>query len=311
MKKIILILAMMISFLISQELTVPIDYIEGLNIKESFTLRSGLKPGYSPVGTMVTKFGVNHSISDSTDPEDIWEYGGLYNFTADTGTTYYFSSSSSADSQLTLFYLLTTDTLGNWVGEEITDTLQGQTKTELVIPSGRKAVRLWRIKNVNDAPSDYNGNIYVYEDCTTTDGVPDTASAVIGMVNKGNNQTLMSIFTIPTGYVGFLAKGEVGIEYTGVPGSGTNYATIQYRSRLYGKNFTVKKEITLQTTGSSNYVDERSFWDVIPAKTDIKIYAYIVSDEMGVWSAFDIIILKEEYFKDSFLSSIGQIKIVE
>jgi hypothetical protein len=277
-----------------------------LNERTPFNLR--VQKGEVAGHSVIDKFGSNDVITTSTDPEDIWEYGGLYNFTANAGTLYYISSSNNSDTIECLFFVLTVDSDGNWNKETITQSIVGQTKTLLVTPSGDPIVRIYRISN-NDS-SDLVGTLYVYEnDTTTTPGVPDTAAKVRAIMNNGNNQTLMCIYTIPSGYVGYLYRGEAGLTFTAGP-SATDYAKLEYRSRRFGKTFNIKKEIGLITTGESVYKDERSFPDPIPAKTDIVLRCCEVSADMGVWGTFDIMLVEEEYLTDDYLAAIGQIKRV-
>jgi len=81
---------------------------------------------------------------------------------------------------------------------------------------------------------------------------------------------------------------------------------VHYYSRRYGKVFRVKKSISLITAGTSVFQDERTFPDVIPALTDIKLTVEEVSDTMGIWGTFDLLIVDEEQFSDEYLAAIGQ-----
>lgn len=273
-----------------------------------FMISAGIKEDW----IVIDKFGFNSEITTTSDPETVWSYGGRYNYTTNAGATYYVSSSDNSDTQTVNFQVLTVDSNDNWNLEVFDQDLVGQTKTALTPPSGNPCVRIFRMYN-NDNTS-FAGNIYVYEDdTTTTPGVPDTASKVRAYVEDGDNQTLMGVFTVATGYVGFLFRGEVGIEYSGLPSSGTDFLNCNYKSRRYGKVFRIKKKLTCLTTGSSNYMDKRSFPDVIPAKTDVELEAYQVSDTMGAFATFDILLIPETdpIFSDEYLTSIGQIKRVE
>ena len=56
----------------------------------------GLMEGYSTVD----KFGVNLLVEPLTDPEDVWEGGGLYNYDADnTAPIISIASNNAADNQ--------------------------------------------------------------------------------------------------------------------------------------------------------------------------------------------------------------------
>lgn len=244
----------------------------------------------------------------------IWEgadpgYKGtaVYTYTVNTGANYYFSSTNTNDNQAIQFYVLTVDSNGNWNREVFIQNINGQTKTLLTPPSGNPVVRISRAINIGS--SYLLGNLYVYEDDTVIDGEPQTDNKVRLIITVGNDQTLMSLDTIPTGYVGFLFQGETGLQYEAGPVA-TAYSTIKYKSKAFGSIFNVKKEISLITTGSSNYRDERKFPEIIPAKTDFQESVEESSAVMGVYGTFDIILIPEENLNDEFLTKIGQIRRV-
>lgn len=281
------------------------------NLTQPFELlvSQGQIPGHS----IIDKFGELPTIDSNSDPADIWEGGSIsgaeiYTFTADAGANYYASSSNNSDTQNISFRMLTTDVNGNWYDETFTQAIAGQTKTQLLPPSGRTPVRFIRMENEADFGDDLVGVLYVYEDTTTTTpGVPDDVTKIRGIINNGNNQTLMAIFTIPTGKVGFLYRGEAGISKSGGVSA---EARMSYRSRRFGKIFKIKKKIAAGTQGTSSYQDKRSFPDVIPAKTDIVLRADEVSAEIGVFGTFDILLIDEDKFSDAYLNAIGQIRKV-
>lgn len=288
------------------------SHIYDVMVRNTFGLFVSL--GGIPGAIIVDKFGEN---PDVTESEDVWEEGGIYNFTADGGTTYYISSSNAADTQTIEFQVLTDEGNGNWNLEVFEQDLLGTTKTALLPPSGDPIVRIFRMQNQADTGGDLVGKLYVYEDdTTTTPGIPDSAGTVGSKVRavmvNGNNQTLMAIYTIPTGYVGFLFEGELGQSFSAGPNA-TDYAKADYRSRRYGKVFKVKKRVILITTGASIYRNPRYFPDPIPAKTDIKLFVEEVSDSMGVWGTFCILLIPEDswYITSGFLDAIGQIRRVE
>lgn len=248
-------------------------------------------PGYD----IVDKFGQNPLVATDTDPEDVWEGGGLYNYDADnTAPIISIASSDSGDTQEIQVQGLDID--GNLVNEPV--TLQGTTRVALPTPLWR----VFRLENNADVGGDIIGNVFVY---TGTGAVPSLGDAnVRAVILNGNNQTQMALYTVPKGYFGFLWRGEIGIEYSGTVGAGTNYAKVQYQSRRYGKVFLTKKTLNVISAATSNYVDNRSFPDIIPALTDIKIKALTVSDDMGVWAAFDILLVDENKFNPAFVAAV-------
>ena len=232
----------------------------------------------------INKFGYNPDIDTNTTPEDVWSGGGIYTFTADGGADYYISSSNDGDTQTVSIRLLTEDASGNWNQEDMSVTLQGQTKTAITPPSGDKPVRFYR--GFNTGSTNFTGNVYIYENDTLTDGVPDTATKVRGVINAGENQTEMAIYTIPSGYKGYLWKGAISITSTIRSAS---MQIVRY-ARLHGGVFRVQGRISLDTSGSNWYQREyEGGLPPIPAKTDIKITVVTVSaNAMAASAEFDI-----------------------
>lgn len=153
----------------------------------------------------------------------------------------------------------------------------------------------------NDGAVDLQGTVYCYTG-TSTGGAPPLANQR-AVIDNGNNRTLMALYTIPLGKVGFLCRGEIGISRSQTSGN----ARCAYYSRRFGKVFTIKKRVDLVNSGSSLYQDERCFPDVIPAKTDIKLTVESVSaNNTGIFGTFDIMLVDENKFSSEFLTAIGQ-----
>jgi len=257
-----------------------------------FTLavNMGQIPGYSTQD----KFGENPDIDTGTDPEDIWEGEGLYPWSTSADIVS-LSSSDNSDTQDIL--VLGLDATGAEVEQTI--TLTGQTRVALTTPLWR----VYRMSNEADDGGDLAGTAYCYSGTTATGGVPSGGSVIKALIDNGNNQTLMAIYTVPLGKVGFLHKGEVGMSRAQTAG----FARCAYYSRRYGKVFQVKKRVDLTNAGSSVFQDTRSFPDIIPALTDIRLTCEEVSaNNTGVFGAFDILLADESELSDAFLTAIGQ-----
>lgn len=253
----------------------------------------GQVPGYSTLD----KFGVNLNITTATDPEDVWEFGGLYNYD-DTGAApiKYLSSSSALDTQTV------TVTGLNVNGYEVTQNIKLNGQNNITLTDS-----LWRVYRMSNISStNLQGVVYCHIDPSPTDGIPLDAN-VRAIIDDGNNQTLMTLYTVPRGKVAFLYRGEAGLHYqASTPADATNYTNIHYKSRRYGMAFTVKKSVTVLSKASSIFQDVRSFPDVIPGLTDIKIEVTEVTEDMGLWATFDLLIVDEDKFSEEFLNAIGQ-----
>lgn len=240
--------------------------------------------------TSIDKYGENSDVDTSTVPEDITEIGGLYNYDADnTAPIVSLISDNAADSEP--IKVIGLDINGEEVDQTI--TLNGTTRVALTTP-------LWRVYRMeNDGVNDIQGTVYCY---VGTGGVPVQADQR-AIISNSNNQSLMAIYTVPLGKVGFLVRGEVG----GSRSQNTGTIQFAYYSRRYGKVFKIKKRVDTTNQGSSVYQDVRSFPDIIPALTDIRLTVENVSsNNTGAFATFDILLVDENNFTQEYLDAIGQ-----
>ncbi len=144
--------------------------------------------------SVVDKFGENPDVDPGT-PEDVWEGGGLYNYDPEgTAPIVSLIRDNSADTGFPI-YVEGIDIEGNLAVQTI--TINGTNRVALEIP----LYRCFRM--INMGSSNLTGLVYCY---VGTGGVPalvDTRA----IINDGNNQTLMALYTVPLGYVGFLYRG--------------------------------------------------------------------------------------------------------
>lgn len=243
----------------------------------------------------IDKYGINPLIDPSTDPETLWEWGGLYTYDPfGTAPIMYISSSSDTDDQDV--WIRGNDIDGYPVEQVV--TLNGNANVLLTTP-------LWRVNSMENYGSTYmDGIVYCHTDPTPTNGVPTDAS-VRAIINGANGRTLMGLMTVPRGWVGLLYRGEVGISEEGNAAALAEYAAFRYLSRRFGKTFTIKKELSVMVS-QGHYVDDRPFPDVIPSMTDVELRVESVSTSMGAWGTFDMRLVREDKFTDAYLSSIGQ-----
>ena len=254
---------------------------EGLQLNADlfFEIAKGNVTGH----TTIEKFGEVSSVSTSSDPADVWDGGDvsgaeLYTFstTADIDSL---SSSDDTDSQDILIQGLDTD----WNEVNQTVTLNGQTPVSL----STNLIRVFRM--VNMGSTDIAGVVYNFvSGGTVTAGVPQTVTDIRAIINNGNNQTLMCIYSVPSGKTGYFWGGYVSVSRG--PSSST-FADFTWRARLFGGVFAVKSRIATMSNG-------RSSWDytykvplALPEKTDVLIRVEQVGATLGASGGFTVVLI--------------------
>jgi len=241
------------------------------NIDFLLSVAMGNEEGFK----VVHKFGENPDI-DAGSYEDVWEQGGSYTYPA-TAITNYISSSDNNDTEEVIVIGLDSD----WNEQSQLVTLQGQTKTE--IGSGLTWIRVFRA--YNDNGSDLTGIVYIYEDDTVTDGVPQTVSKIKAVINNGNNQTQMATYSIPNGKTGYILSAGVSLSK-----KKDGLSNVKLMSREFGKVFRVRDFLEVSAAGTSAIDREYHSPIEIQAKSDIKIMADSSVSGSGVASSFCLLI---------------------
>ena len=281
-----------------------------LDVKDFLlAVNMGSYPGYRTI----SKFGANPLITTTSEPEDIWEEGGTYNFNtiAEGSTIDKASSSDTGDTgQLIMIFgiedpITSIDETIGWFETNGQNKVNIYDNPELT----GDPISFWRVdrmENESDEGGDLAGDLYVYVDTAISLGVPVDRTKIRARISNGNNQTLMALYTVRPKKVGFFYRAEGGVKIDAIPAQSQNFMEAYYQSRRYGKVFKVKKDITLMTAGNSNYQDPRSFPDILPALTDIKLTVHSVGVDMGAWGAVDILYVDEDKFSEAYLTAIGQ-----
>lgn len=254
---------------------------------------------YSPLD----KFWALPLLSIDDDPADVWEVWTIYNYDADWIAPIIYLSSwliwSDVNDQIIRITWL--DINWNEVNQDI--TLDWQNNVELDVP-------LWRVyRMINISNTSFVWIVYCHLDANPTNWVPTiplTRAIIDNDYSEPHNQTLMALFTIPKWKVWFLYRWELWLKMSWWPSDVVEYCHFHYQSRRVWGVFTVKKAIDCIVWGSSIYKDERSFPDIIPALTDIRITAIEVSASMWVWATFDILLVDEDKFSEDYLQNIWQ-----
>ena len=216
----------------------------------------------------VNKFGHNPTVGAAL--ESVWSGSVDYTFSS-AAAAYYISSSAAGDGQVIEVQGLD----ANWELQVINVTLQGLTKTR--IGTTETFIRAFRAKNTGTTNN--AGNVWIYEDDTLTDGVPDTDSKKRAMIAAGENQTLMAIWSVPntssTAYLtSFYASTSI-----------VKATEVRLYVRPFGGVFQVKKVISINGgTGQISY----DIPLVIAAKSDVQIRAKAAGGGGEVSAGFDL-----------------------
>lgn len=202
--------------------------------------------------SFINKFGSNPDVGQSvslTAPESVWDGSTKYEFPPDTAVGVQMTSSSNNDFQEIVIEGLDADfNQQSWSGN-----LNGTGFVQVPMPY--KWSRIFRAYN-NDS-SDLEGDVSI-----SLIGAPTT---IYAKILDGNNQTLMSLYTIPADCTGYLTKYQTTAHN---PSSASEIGyTIHMKTREFGKVFRVK---SITSAGTSHEVTKDfNFPNVLPPKTDI------------------------------------------
>lgn len=118
------------------------------------------------------------------------------------------------------------------------------------------------------------GNINIQKNGTT-----------VARITAGKGQTLMSVYTVPAGYTGYLLKGTMSCQLSGD-------ATGDMFVRYFGQtSFRVGHSFEVSGAGGP-YTYEFGVPIQIPAKSDIDVRANVRTNNARVTAAFDLILIE-------------------
>jgi hypothetical protein len=143
------------------------------------------------------------------------------------------------------------------------------------------------MKNVNS--TDNIGHVYCYENVALTAGVPNNSTLVRAVMQPGNNQTLMAVYTIPAGKTGYLRDWYAS---TAGANKSSNYV-IELRARPFGGVFQLKHVTSIQDGGTSYIKHDYTEPEKFTEKVDIEMRAQMLvnTTEAAVSAGFDIVLV--------------------
>ena len=213
----------------------------------------------------VQKFGANFEISTNSDPESVWTAGGLYPWAAlDAAETLHLISTDAGDTDTVLLEGLDANYL------PILETLQMTGNTAVTTVNQFK--RIYRIKYDTGA---VNAGIVT---ARTVSG----AGVVVAQIDATNAQSLMAIYTVPSGFTAYLTNLDFSVN------KGKD-AQCRLYVREFGRSFRIKHLTEVyENSYRYNFTIPLKFTE----KTDLDIIVYQVeSAATRVSCNFDLILV--------------------
>jgi len=235
---------------------------------------------------LVSIFGNNSDVDTGTVPESIWENGGLYTgFPTGSGETFDTLSSDVNDTsggtgaRTWRWYYLDDnlnafDANGNWLTFDV--TLNGTTP----VTSGVSGRRIWDGHLLTAGSGNTNaGNITVRNTTTTAN--------VFAVVPAGNGRMTACVFTIPSGYTGYLTR------YSGsMLDTTSNKAVVVLKSKSSNSNtYVLNRRLAISTEFSAErtLIGAEQYLE----KTDLEFIATtVVNNNANVIVTFDLVLIK-------------------
>ena len=198
----------------------------------------------------IHKFGNNPTVSNQVSdesPETIWDGSSDYVFPSDLGDSIQINSSEDTDNQE--FVVEGLDE--NFKEQSWTGNLNGTGEVDL---SGSWS-RIHRA--YNNGFSYLSGDVNIHKS--------GDANLSYAQVKKGKNQTLMAIYTVPSGYKGYMTQYHISAQN---PSSSSDISyTVEIKTREFGKIFRTKEISSVSTKAFAH--QEFPFPEELPPKTDI------------------------------------------
>lgn len=240
--------------------------------RKHYDLKQMVASGYLADHTFNHKFGAVPSLSINTTGS-IWDINNtLYPWTAlDTPAVVNVERNDVLDNGLVVT-VQGLDANWNFQSEDITITGADQVGT-----------KLWRRVNrafVTSGTATVNvGNIDIEAGAA--------GGTTVARISANLGQTLMAVYTIPAGYIGYLYHGTMTVQANA---DATGFMFIRRNST--GTTFRVGH--TFEVSGGSQYDYTFSFPPPIPEKSDIDVRAAVRSNNARVTAAFDILLVEND-----------------
>jgi hypothetical protein len=240
--------------------------------RKHYDLKQMVSSGYSSDHTFNHKFGAVPSLNINTTGS-VWDLPNtLYPWTAlDTPAVVNVERNDVLDNGLVVT-IQGLDSDWNFQEEQITITGADQVGT-----------KLWRRVNrafVTSATAAVNvGDIDIEAGAA--------GGTTVARITANLGQTLMAVYTIPAGYIGYLYHGTMTVQANA---DATGFMFV--RRNTVGTTFRVGH--TFEVAGGSQYDYKFAFPPPLPEKSDIDVRATVRSNNARVTAAFDILLVEND-----------------
>lgn len=223
----------------------------------------------------ITKYGQNPSIDTGTVPEDIWNYGGTYlGFPTGSAETITVTSSATTSDATATVKIIGLDANYNAQEETITLNASGVGVTANTYMRVNRAYMVTpksgQTTNVGDLTATH----------TTTIG------NIFFKILAGTGQTNLALYTIPSGYTGYLKTYRASMADTT-----SNTAQLTFWTREQGKAVRLRRNFTIST----DYAFDARLYSGIsfPEKTDIALRCTAVKNNgASIQASFELLLIK-------------------
>lgn len=226
--------------------------------------------------SQVNKFGENQNIASGTT-EDIWDGGGTYVYPSTADITHVSMAADQVAARGETIEVQGLDT--DWALTVQDLTLDASdTTTAVALTTALK--RIFRMK--------VNANVVLDQDLAAHN-VGDTQDYAI--ILAGNNQTLMSLYTIPAGKTAYVLKFYASQSRAAAKDPDAINIRSWARDNVNGYAFQLKHSLNLSSGGVTTF--ERIFGVPLKMaeKTDLRMTAGAVGQSAWVSSGFDLVLV--------------------
>ena len=263
---------------------VAVDDDGGLVLAAPTDFYLELSRGNIPNMSGVLKFGRNPVVDTGTDPEDVWDTGGLW-VPPTQARLHNIVSTSTADNGATATGGLTMQLWGltDWHNTEVREviTLNGQSN----VPTVNAYVAIHRMKLLTWGSGEVAaGNITA---TAITDGT------VTAQISQGYDQTLMAIYAVPSLLTFYMTQWYIDLNRGGSAGTVDCDLLVAPTPDQANSGYQTKHHLGLQSTGNSHISHSFKPYFKIPGPALIVVRVTEVSaSSTDVSAGFDGILVE-------------------